>query len=138
MFGLPIDEIISDIRARLCAGNSLVLEAPPGAGKTTVVPLILKDEPWLQGHKIVMLEPRRLAARAAARRMASLLNESVGETVGYTMRLDRKVGPKTRIEVVTEACSFAACNVTRRCRIRAWSSSTNFMSGVWTPILVSL
>ncbi len=102
MFGLPIDEIISDIRARLCAGNSLVLEAPPGAGKTTVVPLILKDEPWLQGHKIVMLEPRRLAARAAARRMASLLNESVGETVGYTMRLDRKVGPKTRIEVVTE------------------------------------
>lgn len=102
MFGLPIDEIISDIRARLCAGNSLVLEAPPGAGKTTVVPLILKDEPWLQGHKIVMLEPRRLAARAAARRMASLLKESVGETVGYTMRLDRKVGPKTRIEVVTE------------------------------------
>ncbi|MBW7837206.1 MAG: ATP-dependent helicase HrpB [Sphingomonadales bacterium] len=102
MFGLPIDEIISDIRARLSAGNSLVLEAPPGAGKTTVVPLILKDEPWLQGRKIVMLEPRRLAARAAARRMASLLNESVGETMGYTMRLDRKVGPKTRIEVVTE------------------------------------
>lgn len=102
MYNLPIDEVIEDIRARLGAGDSLVLEAPPGAGKTTVVPLALKDEPWAAGRKIVMLEPRRLAARAAARRMASLLGESVGETVGYTMRLDRKVGPRTRIEVITE------------------------------------
>lgn len=102
MFGLPIDDVIEDIRARLRTGYSLVLEAPPGAGKTTAVPLALKGEPWAEGSKIVMLEPRRLAARAAARRMASLLGEAVGETVGYTMRLDRKVGPKTRIEVVTE------------------------------------
>lgn len=102
MYGLPIDDAINDIRARLASGGALVLEAPPGAGKTTVVPLALLDEPWAANGKIVMLEPRRLAARAAARRMAALLGEQVGETVGYTMRLDRKVGPKTRIEVVTE------------------------------------
>jgi len=79
-----------------------VLEAPPGAGKTTRVPLALYKEEWLAGRKIVMLEPRRLAARAAAARMATTLGEKVGETVGYRMRLDTRVGPKTRIEVVTE------------------------------------
>jgi ATP-dependent helicase HrpB len=78
-----------------------VLQAPPGAGKTTRVPLALLDQPWLSG-KIVMLEPRRIAARAAAGHMASLLGERVGETVGYRIRMDRKVGPNTRIEVVTE------------------------------------
>ena len=77
--------------------------APPGAGKTTLVPLALLDEPWLEGRRIVMLEPRRLATRAAARRMADLVGESVGETVGYQTRDERHVGPRTRIEVVTEA-----------------------------------
>jgi len=79
-----------------------VLIAPPGSGKTTRVPLALLDQPWLEGRRIVMLEPRRLAARAAARHMASLLGERVGETVGYRVRLDTRVGPRTRIEVVTE------------------------------------
>jgi len=76
--------------------------APPGAGKTTRVPLALLGAPWLAGRKIVMQEPRRLAARAAARRMAATLGEAVGETVGYRVRLDSKVGPRTRIEVVTD------------------------------------
>jgi ATP-dependent helicase HrpB len=79
-----------------------VLVAEPGAGKTTRVPLLLRDEPWLGGQKIVMLEPRRLATRAAARRMAETLGEDVGGTVGYTVRLERKVSDRTRIEVVTE------------------------------------
>ncbi len=79
-----------------------MLQAPPGAGKTTVVPLRLLDEPWLAGGRIVMLEPRRLATRAAARRMAALLGEEVGGTVGYRTRDERRTGPGTRIEVVTE------------------------------------
>ena len=79
-----------------------MLVAEPGAGKTTRVPLALADAAWLQGKKIVMLEPRRLAARASARRMAATLGENVGETVGYTVRLERKVSARTRIEVVTE------------------------------------
>lgn len=79
-----------------------MLEAPPGAGKTTVVPLALLDQPWLKNQKLLLLEPRRLAARAAAERMAFQLGEEVGETVGYRIRLDTKVGPNTRIEVVTE------------------------------------
>jgi ATP-dependent helicase HrpB len=79
-----------------------VLQAPPGAGKTTRVPLALLDEPWLAGRKIVLLEPRRLAARAAAGFMARMLGERVGETVGYRVRMDTKVGPRTRVEVVTE------------------------------------
>jgi ATP-dependent helicase HrpB len=79
-----------------------VLQAPPGAGKTTRVPLALLDEPWLSGLKIVMLEPRRLAARAAAGFMARTLGERVGETIGYRVRMDTKVGPRTRVEVVTE------------------------------------
>lgn len=87
--------------ALLSAGRC-VFVAPPGAGKTTVVPLHLLDAPWLRSRRIVMLEPRRLAARAAARFMARLLGEQVGETVGYRMRLDSRVGPRTRMEVVTE------------------------------------
>jgi len=86
----------------LTQGSNAVLSAPPGAGKTTRVPLALLDAPWLTGKTILMLEPRRLAARAAAHRMASSLGESVGGTVGYRMRLDSKIGPVTRIEVVTE------------------------------------
>ncbi|MFG0381511.1 ATP-dependent helicase HrpB [Pseudomonas sp. zbq_18] len=99
---LPIDDVLPALRAALAERHEAVLEAPPGAGKTTRVPLALLDEPWLSGQSILMLEPRRLAARAAAERLASELGEKVGETVGYRIRLDSKVGPNTRIEVVTE------------------------------------
>ena len=102
MISLPIDEVLPALRLALAERHEAVLEAPPGAGKTTRVPLALLNEPWLAGQKILMLEPRRLAARAAAERLASELGEKVGETVGYRIRLDSKVGPDTRIEVVTE------------------------------------
>jgi ATP-dependent helicase HrpB len=102
MISLPIDEVLPALREALATRNDAVLEAPPGAGKTTRVPLALLNEAWLAGQTILMLEPRRLAARAAAERLASELGEKVGETVGYRIRLDSKVGPKTRIEVVTE------------------------------------
>ena len=98
----PITSLLPDLLASLAAHPRLVLEAPPGAGKTTQVPLALLDAPWLAGRKIVMLEPRRVAARAAAGFMAKQLGEAVGETVGYRIRFENKVGPKTRIEVVTE------------------------------------
>ena len=99
---LPIDSVLGDIAARLAAGVALVVVAPPGAGKTTRVPLRLMDEPWLAGRRIIMLEPRRLAARAAAERMAATLGESVGARVGLRMRMQTLVSAKTRIEVVTE------------------------------------
>ncbi|HIE1841479.1 TPA: ATP-dependent helicase HrpB [Pseudomonas aeruginosa] len=99
---LPIDTILPALRTALSERNEVVLEAPPGAGKTTRVPLALLNEQWLDGQAILMLEPRRLAARAAAERLASELGEKVGYTVGYRIRLESKVGPKTRIEVVTE------------------------------------
>jgi ATP-dependent helicase HrpB len=102
MNALPVDEALPRLLAVLAEGNAAVLVAPPGAGKTTRVPLALLDAPWLGGRRIVMQEPRRLAARAAARRMAATLGEQVGETVGYRVRLDTKVGPRTRIEVVTD------------------------------------
>ena len=102
MDSLPVDEALPRVKAALAERNAAVLVAPPGAGKTTRVPLALLDAPWLKGRKIVMQEPRRLAARAAARRMAATLGEPVGGTVGYRVRLDSKVGPRTRIEVVTD------------------------------------
>ncbi len=102
MISLPIDAVLPALREALAARHEAVLEAPPGAGKTTRVPLALLDEPWLAGQTILMLEPRRLAARAAAERLASELGEKVGETVGYRIRLESRVGPRTRIEVVTE------------------------------------
>ncbi|MDP3817101.1 ATP-dependent helicase HrpB, partial [Pseudomonas sp.] len=102
MNSLPIDVLLPALREALASRHEAVLEAPPGAGKTTRVPLALLDQPWLAGQSIIMLEPRRLAARAAAERLASELGEAVGETVGYRIRLDSKVGPRTRIEVVTE------------------------------------
>ncbi len=102
MNSLPIDVLLPDLCAALALRDEAVLEAPPGAGKTTRVPLALLNQPWLAGQTIIMLEPRRLAARAAAERLASELGEVVGETVGYRIRLDSKVGPRTRIEVVTE------------------------------------
>lgn len=98
----PISPLLPDLLAALAAHPRLVLEAPPGAGKTTQVPLALLDAPWLAGRKIVMLEPRRVAARAAAGFMAKQLGEAVGQTVGYRIRFENKVGPTTRIEVVTE------------------------------------
>ncbi|MFK2878331.1 ATP-dependent helicase HrpB [Rhodanobacter hydrolyticus] len=98
----PITPLLPDIRASLMATPRLVLEAPPGAGKTTQVPLALLDAPWLDGRRIVMLEPRRIAARAAAQFMARQLNEEVGQTVGYRIRFESKTSAATRIEVVTE------------------------------------
>ncbi len=98
----PIDDLLPDIRASLAAHPRLVLEAPPGAGKTTQVPLALLDADWPAGGRIVMLEPRRIAARAAAGFMAAQLGEAVGETVGYRIRFENKVSARTRIEVVTE------------------------------------
>lgn len=98
----PIDVVVPEVLARLGQCNTLVLRAPPGAGKTTRVPLALLDEAWLAGQKIIMLEPRRLAARNAAMWMAQSLGEDAGGTVGYRTRLDTKVSARTRIEVVTE------------------------------------
>lgn len=99
---LPIDDALPSLREALAQGTNAVLEAPPGAGKTTRVPLALLDAPWLEGRRIVMLEPRRLAARAAAHFMARTLGETVGATVGYRVRGDTRVSRRTRIEVVTE------------------------------------
>ncbi|MBP2149400.1 ATP-dependent helicase HrpB [Xanthobacter flavus] len=99
---LPIDAVLGDIRSTLASSPCAVLVAPPGAGKTTRVPLALLDEPWAAGGKILVLEPRRLAARAAARRMAQTLGEAVGGTVGFRTRLASEVSRRTRIEVVTE------------------------------------
>lgn len=98
----PVDQIIPRLGEALGRHPCALLVAEPGAGKTTRVPLKLLDAPWLGRRKIVMLEPRRLAARNAAHRMAETLGEEVGETVGYTVRLERRVSPRTRIEVVTE------------------------------------
>ena len=99
---LPIEEALPRLRDVLARHASAVLQAPPGAGKTTLVPLALLDEPWLKGKSIVMLEPRRLAARAAAGRMSQLRGENVGEVVGYRIRFESKVSKATRIEVLTE------------------------------------
>jgi ATP-dependent helicase HrpB len=99
---LPITEALPALRGALASASAAVLQAPPGAGKSTVVPLALLDEPWVRGRKILMLEPRRVAARGVAQRMAATLGESVGATVGYRMRLDTRVSRATRIEVITE------------------------------------
>ena len=100
--GLPIDATLPALREALARSSSAVLQAPPGAGKSTVVPLALLEEPWARGRRILMLEPRRLAARAVAQRMSQTLRETVGRTVGYRMRMDTRVSRDTRIEVVTE------------------------------------
>lgn len=99
---LPVSVVLGDIADALGTTGRAVLSAPPGAGKTTLVPLHLLNETWRGDGKIILLEPRRLAARAAAGRMADLLHEDIGQTVGYRMRLDNRVSSKTRIEVVTE------------------------------------
>ncbi|BAL79840.1 ATP-dependent helicase HrpB [Bradyrhizobium cosmicum] len=99
---LPIDAVLDDLSRTLEAHNAAVLVAPPGAGKTTRVPLALLDAPWAKGKKIIVLEPRRIAARASADRMAKSLHERAGETVGYRVRFGSKISRATRIEVVTE------------------------------------
>ncbi|ODT87178.1 ATP-dependent helicase HrpB [Phenylobacterium sp. SCN 70-31] len=99
---LPVHEALPALKAALREGAAAVLVAPPGAGKTTVVPLELLAEPWIGSGRIIMLEPRRLAARAAAERMAATLGEAVGETVGYRVRMQSRISARTRIEVVTE------------------------------------
>ncbi len=99
---LPIDVVLDDLARTLAGHNAAVLVAPPGAGKTTRVPLALLDAPWAKGKKIIVLEPRRIAARASAERMAQTLGERVGDTVGYRVRFGSKVSRATRIEVVTE------------------------------------
>ncbi|MER8385607.1 ATP-dependent helicase HrpB [Mesorhizobium sp. M1380] len=99
---LPVSAVLPALNEALGHGNSAVLVAPPGAGKTTLIPLALLDAEWLGAGKIILLEPRRLAARAAARRMAELLGEEPGETVGYAMRMENRTSAKTRVLVVTE------------------------------------
>ncbi|HWY37057.1 MAG TPA: ATP-dependent helicase HrpB [Bacteroidia bacterium] len=99
---LPVTEIIPSVREKLSQHNTLIVHAPPGAGKSTLLPLALLQEPWLQGKKIIMLEPRRLAARTIAARMASLLEEEAGETIGFRIRFENRISDKTKLEVVTE------------------------------------
>src|ERR1700676_1780854 len=99
---LPINEALPALGLALTSRRSVLLEAPPGAGKSTIVPLFLRPSPWLEGRKILMLEPRRIAARAVAGRMAQLLGEPIGRSVGFRTRLETRVSRGTRIEVVTE------------------------------------
>lgn len=99
---LPVKEIISETREYLANQNTLIISAPPGAGKSTLLPLVLMEETWLKGQKILMLEPRRLAAKSIAIRMASLLGEEVGQSIGYRIRFEKRVSKATRIEVLTE------------------------------------
>src|SRR3569623_431117 len=99
---LPVDETLPAHSVALAGGRKAVLQASPGAGMTTRVPLALLTAPWRQGRRIIMLEPRRIAARAAAHYMAAQLGEQTGETVGYRVRMDSRVSARTRIEVVTE------------------------------------
>ena len=102
MINLPIHDVLPELRAQLAGHEAVVLSAPPGSGKTTVTPLALLGEPWLAGRTILMLEPRRLAARLAAAFMARQLGEEVGQTVGYRVRFEAKVSPATKVEVITE------------------------------------
>jgi ATP-dependent helicase HrpB len=99
---LPVTEIISQVKDHLANTNTLIVNAPPGAGKSTLLPLALVDEPWLNGKKILMLEPRRLAAKTIANRMASLWGDDTGQTIGYRIRFENRISETTRIEVVTE------------------------------------
>ncbi|WP_245588519.1 ATP-dependent helicase HrpB, partial [Deinococcus pimensis] len=99
---LPVHDVLPDLRAALRANPLVLLQAPPGAGKSTVVPLELLNEPWLDGRSVVVLQPRRVAARAVAARLAENLGEDVGATAGYRVRFESRVSPRTRVEVVTE------------------------------------
>lgn len=98
----PVESVVPELKEKLRSNRVVILEAPPGAGKSTVLPLHLLKEAWLADNKIIMLEPRRLAARSVAMRMAELSNEEVGQTIGYRVRFENRVGKNTRLEVVTE------------------------------------
>ncbi|MBX2966565.1 MAG: ATP-dependent helicase HrpB [Cyclobacteriaceae bacterium] len=98
----PVHEILPELKTSLAANQAVILEAPPGAGKSTLVPIALMDEPWLKGNKIIMLEPRRLAARSVAMRMASLIDDEIGKKIGYRVRFENRVSNQTQVEVVTE------------------------------------
>ncbi len=100
---LPIYEVLDDIKLKLLTNNNLILQAPPGAGKSTIVPISLLDEPWLENKMIIMLEPRRVAARMVASVMAKLLNEKVGQSVGYQIKMDSCFSKETKLLIVTEA-----------------------------------
>ena len=99
---LPVTDIIDDVKNTLNNNNTLIVNAPPGAGKSTLLPLALLNEPWLKGQKILMLEPRRLAAKSIATRLSDLLGTGVGKTIGYRIRFDNKVSDTTQLEVLTE------------------------------------
>mgnify|MGYP001627184101 CR=1 FL=1 len=99
---LPIWEIVDEVKTKLHDNNTLIVHAPPGAGKSTILPLVLKDETFLDGKKILMLEPRRLATKSIAQRMSELIGEKIGETVGYRIRFESQVTKLTKIEVLTE------------------------------------
>ena len=99
---LPITEVIDEVKAHLLSNNTLIVNAPPGAGKSTLLPIALLEEDWLKGQKIIMLEPRRLAARTIAMRMADLIGDKVGKRIGYRIRFDNCVSEQTQLEVVTE------------------------------------
>ena len=101
-FNLPVAEVVPDIRKALEKNNTLVIKAPTGAGKSTLLPISLLEEDWLDGKKIIMLEPRRLAAKTVAMRMADMIGEKAGETIGYRIRFEQKISKQTRLEVVTE------------------------------------
>lgn len=101
-FDLPVAEIIPQVKNQLSESNSLIIQAPPGAGKSTLLPLTFLGEPWLKGKKIIMLEPRRLATKSIAQRMASMFGEDLGATVGYRIRFESEISTKTKIEVITE------------------------------------
>src|SRR5260221_11714384 len=102
MKSYPVSEILFELKQKLAQEKTVILQAPPGAGKSTIVPLEILNESWLQNRKMIMLQPRRLAGRSVAARMAELLDEKIGETVGYRIRFENVVGKNTRIEVVTE------------------------------------
>ena len=99
---LPVADIFDEVKHQLHASNTVIVNAPAGAGKSTLLPLALMNEAWLAGKKILMLEPRRLAARSIAERMSGLLDEPIGRTIGYRIRFDTKIGQQTKIEVLTE------------------------------------
>ena len=101
-FDLPITEVIEEVKEHLLTNNTLIVNAPPGAGKSTLLPIALLEENWLKGQKVIMLEPRRLAARSIAMRLSELLGEKVGQRVGYRIRFDNCVSSSTQLEVVTE------------------------------------
>lgn len=101
-FNLPISEIVEEVKEKIDLQNTLIIHAPPGAGKSTLLPLCLLEKPFAKTGKIIMLEPRRLAAKTIAARMADMLGEKIGESIGYAIRFERRSGPNTRLEVVTE------------------------------------